>query len=311
MSDPRITVEARALKTRHGVIRRSDALAAGMNQRQIARRVAKRQWIPGPARGVYVLASVEAQPLTRLAAAVEGCAAVAWGPSALALWGLRAFPRTPVVATGVQLHEARGLEIRAIAGLGGLPLVKRSGIPTASLELAVVSVAYLISERSLNDLFDRVIRDRLSTWERLEPVIANYRRQGRAGSAMLGRIAEDRSIGGAVPLSIWSRDVADLLVGAGFDGPAMEWRVCTANGQLIAQVDLAYPGSRYAIELDSVAFHLNREAFVGDRRRDAALARVGWLVRRFTWEQFRDEPELMLATIRADLAARQPLNRTG
>ncbi|MEZ5340805.1 MAG: DUF559 domain-containing protein [Acidimicrobiales bacterium] len=75
-------------------------------------------------------------------------------------------------------------------------------------------------------------------------------------------------------------------------------------GALVAQVDLAYPSAKYAIELDSVAYHLNREAFIEDRRRDAALARVGWLVRRFTWEQFRNEPELVLATIRADLAPR-------
>ncbi|MEZ5340860.1 MAG: hypothetical protein R2706_05260 [Acidimicrobiales bacterium] len=183
MDQKRAAIEANAIENQHGVVRRTDALAGGLNPRQIGRRVERRQWLVGPGLGVYVLAEAANDPLTRLAAAAMGCEAAAWGPSALALWGLRPFPQTPVVATASQLHETIGVEVRSIAALGQLPLVERRGIPTASLELAVISLAYLISERSLHDLIDQVIRDRLTTWEQLERVIVRYRRRWRSAHA--------------------------------------------------------------------------------------------------------------------------------
>ena len=248
-------------------------------------------------------------PIARLASATVGLEAVAWANSALAMWGLATFPTIPVVATSTQLRDPRGVEVRAVAALESLPITEHRGLALASLELSVASMADELTERSLQDLIDQVIRDRRTTWEHLEPVIHQFRRRGRAGSAMLGRIALERSGEGLVPLSIWSRDVKRLLVDNGFEIPVMEHRVCSAAGALVAQVDLAYPDAEYAIELDSVAFHLNREAFLEDRRRDSALARAGWLSRRFTWAQFHEEPDLLLATVRADLASRQHLAR--
>lgn len=304
MYEPRSMVEAQA-RSNNGVIRRVDALAVGMTVAQVDRRVRRGQWRKGCGPATYLLAEMADDPFAQLASAVVGHDAVGWGASALAVWGLGQYPTRPIVALPVQLRRAAGAEIRSVAALGALPITSHSGIAVASLELTVTSMASERSDRGMHDLVDRVIREQRTTWACLAGVFALYRRRGRPGSGTITRLLEERSGKGNVPLSIWSRDVKKLLIDAGFNAPEMEWRVCDEDGRLVAQVDLAYPTAKYAIELDSVAFHLNREAFVEDRRRDAALARVGWLGRRFTWDQFRDERDLVLATIRADLASRQ------
>ena len=82
--------------------------------------------------------------------------------------------------------------------------------------------------------------------------------------------------------------VADLLVESGLDRPVMEHRVYGVNGTFIAQVDLAYPDCRVAIELDSKRWHLNRVSFDEDPERRNRLDRGGL-----------DRPQLHLEPLRA------------
>ena len=91
--------------------------------------------------------------------------------------------------------------------------------------------------------------------------------------------------------------VADLLVEAGLDRPVMEHRICDQTGDLVAQVDLAYPNRRLAIELDSKQWHLNSVSFERDPRRRNALMVVGWTVLTFTWSDYVDHPGRLCATV--------------
>jgi very-short-patch-repair endonuclease len=69
----------------------------------------------------------------------------------------------------------------------------------------------------------------------------------------------------------------------------------------VGRVDLMI-GDRLIIEFDGWEFHRSREAFERDRRRDAELARRGYIVLRFTHRQVTREWHWVLATIRACLA---------
>ena len=91
--------------------------------------------------------------------------------------------------------------------------------------------------------------------------------------------------------------VAGLLGGAGLPRPVFEHRVTAPDGSLIAQVDLAYPAERLAIELDSVRWHFNLESFVADPRRRNQLSVVGWTVLTFTWDDYAKRPEALCATV--------------
>ena len=91
--------------------------------------------------------------------------------------------------------------------------------------------------------------------------------------------------------------VEDLLVDAGLARPRLEYRICDSGGTLLAQVDLAYPARRVAIELDSVRYHLNRESFVADPRRRNRLALAGWTVLSFTWDDYSNHPDALCEAV--------------
>ncbi len=298
--ETRALVERHALATRHGVILRSDAIAAGMNRAQIDRRVRRGHWVSGAVRGSCVLASHADDPLAKLTAATVGLGAVAWARSALALWGLAEYPKHPEVVSAKQ-RKCADVSITWVRKFEALRTIHRKKIATVSLELGLASVASSCTQRDLNELLDETLRRRLSTWPRIEAVWCDFAGQGRSGSALLEQVIKDRSADMAVPLSQWSRDFAAKLVASGLPRPQMECRVGDGCGQFVAQVDLAYPEFRYAIELDSVAYHLNSEAFEVDRRRDADLARQGWSVGRFTWNQYTTGWDQVVATVTSQI----------
>ena len=91
--------------------------------------------------------------------------------------------------------------------------------------------------------------------------------------------------------------VAELLTGAGLDYPVLEYRVYDAHGVFVAQVDLAYPVHRVAIELDSARWHDNRVSFVEDRRRRNEITLAGWDVLNFAWNDYADRPRTLCDTV--------------
>lgn len=298
-SDTRIAVERSAIED-HGAFLRRDAQIAGMSKGQIDRRVRRGQWLSGPTRTTLVVAAQDAGPLTWLRAANLGLSALAWGSSALALHGLGQHPETPTIASPRRTRCSVYSTV-AIADLSIIPSTRRLGIRTVTLESALASMAASLKRPGFEDIVDEALRQRLTTWSRLEASFERFALRGRKGSRLLHTIIADRSTDSVVPLSVWSREVATRLQRSGLPRPLMEHRVLDSRYGLIAQVDLAYVDNKVAIELDSVGFHLNRAAFETDRRRDANLARHGWRVLRFTWAQCADDWRWVTETIRAQI----------
>ncbi len=226
--------------------------------------------------------------------------ALAWGRSALALWNPADHPAKPSVAISKRA-QGSNIDIVSLRDLDDLHHTTRQGIATVSLDVAIATTANSSTQQSLDNLIDEALRQSLTSWPRIEAAFLAFSRQGRAGSGLLRTVLAERSESSAVPLSAWSRDFANKLASSGLARPEMEHRVLAADGSLIAQVDLGYPEHHYAIELDSIQFHLNRSAFETDRRRDANLAQVGWRVSRFTWSQFRYDWDWVISTITSQL----------
>jgi very-short-patch-repair endonuclease len=57
------------------------------------------------------------------------------------------------------------------------------------------------------------------------------------------------------------------------------------------------------VEVDGYAFHSSRSSFERDRRKDLELSAAGYRVLRVTWRQINEEPEALVATLAAALAA--------
>jgi hypothetical protein len=69
----------------------------------------------------------------------------------------------------------------------------------------------------------------------------------------------------------------------------------------VGWVDLLVEG-RLVVEIDGFAYHSDAKQFAADRRRDAALVGMGYLVLRFTWLDAVTRPEYVVAMVRAALA---------
>jgi very-short-patch-repair endonuclease len=66
-------------------------------------------------------------------------------------------------------------------------------------------------------------------------------------------------------------------------------------------VDFLWRSERFVLEADGYHAHRGATAFESDRRRDTALATLGYEVRRVTWDQVANSPASVAAMLRARL----------
>ena len=299
------------MRQQHGIISRSQAMSYGMTSAQIVHRTNTRQWVRA-APGVYRHASSEA---TRMASLLALCLAhKAWAShrSAAAVWGIVGYPldryelvvaarRTPIIR-GAKVHTSSQMDLAR-------PMV-RQAIPCTGLARTVLDLASVVNRKRLDHTIDSLLRDRRLRLSDLYDVLVLHARRGRDGCAALRAALDARLDDGSVPLSEWSRMVSDLLVNAGIAAPVMEHQVLGPDGRLVAQVDLAYPDRRLAIELDSVRWHHNLDSFGSDRQRRNRLLLTGWNVLNFTWDDYARRPDELCTQVAAAInSTRRNLQR--
>jgi very-short-patch-repair endonuclease len=96
--------------------------------------------------------------------------------------------------------------------------------------------------------------------------------------------------------SVAERQLVAMLRESGATG----WhRAFPAAGYLI---DVAFPASRVAIEVDGWAWHMDAERSQADMRRMNALARNGWRILRYTWHDLSKRQRAVLAEIAHEVA---------
>lgn len=292
------------MRDQHGVISFRQALAAGLTRGQIRQAVCSGRWLR-VAHGVYRHAAVPSSPRSRLLTACIVHKGLASHASAAAMHGIDGFKlRRLEVSAGrgyraampqVTLHQSTQMHLAR-------PVV-RDSIPCTGVARTVLDLAAVLSRKRLDRAIDAVLRDRRLRPSDLHYVLMSHASRGRNGCAALRSALAARFGDDPVPLSEWSRMVAELLVDAGHEYPALEHRIHDASGAFVAQVDLAYPSHRLAIELDSRRWHLNSESFVNDRRRRNQVVLAGWTMLNFTWDDYAQRRVELCAEVSAALAA--------
>ena len=290
------------MKRQHGLVSRAQALADGLTEAHITYRLRAGKWV-ADARGVYRHAAVPATALSRLLAACLTYDALASHRSAAALFGVDGYKlgRVEIVVPSGRGLSVDGVTVHESTQMGLVRRTERRGVPCTGLPRTVLDLAAVVPRKRLDRTIDAVLRDRQLRPSDLYGVLALHARRGRNGCGALRGSLDARLGDDPVPLSEWSRMVQDLLVDAGLGLSRLEYRICRADGSLIAQVDLAYPHHRLAIELDSVRYHLNRESFVDDPRRRNRLMVAGWTVLSFTWDDYINRPADLCSTVAAAL----------
>ena len=292
------------MRQQYGLISRRQALADGMTAHQINDRVRTGRWMVA-GRGVYRHAVWPETPLSRLLA---GCmAANAWAShrSAAALHGIDGYEldRVELVVPWARRPQIKGAKLHRTTQMDLAKPVVRKGIPCTALDRTVLDLAAVVDRKRLDHTIDAVLRDGLLRPSDLYAVLVAHSRRGRTGCGAFRDALDERCGDDPVPLSAWSRMMVDLLLDAGLDRPAMEYRICGSGGEFVAQVDLAYPECRVAIELDSKRWHLNSVSFERDPRRRNALTVVGWTVLTFTWSDYTKRPGQVCTTVATVCAA--------
>lgn len=287
---------------RYGVISRREAIKLGMSADQINRRRRSGEWLE-VAPHVYRHAAAPDLWSGRVRSAVLSVDGLASHRAAAALWRIDGFSENiveVVVAEGRQKRRSNFTVHRSkhfdLAGA-----TTRRGLPVTGAARTVLDVAAVVGRNRLETTVDAALRQRLVTWQSLFSVVVRHSARGRDGCGRLRRVLDDR-YGEVIPDSLWNRRVGLLLTDAGLPRPVYEYEVRDGKA-FVARVDLAYPNLRLAIECDSAAFHLNSRAFVADPRRKNRLLNLGWRVLSFTWEDYADEPQQLVATVRTAIAA--------
>ena len=257
------------------------------------RRVRARAWeLLHP--GVYLVGGHRYTDEVRIRAAwlwAGGAPAMVSGPAA-AYW-YRMLDRAPAV---VELTVPRHRHLRPRPGtavvrrdLSPADLVTDRHLDLTAEPLTALETALVVSEGSA--FLDRALQRRV----RFPTLYRAYcRNLGRRGSGAAGRMitaAADRADSAA------ERLLVRLLRDAGITGwvlghPFGPWRI-----------DLAFPASKLAIEVDGWAWHVDVERFRNDRRKGNAVGRAGWDLLRYTWHDLDGRPADCVREIAESLPA--------
>ena len=91
------------------------------------------------------------------------------------------------------------------------------------------------------------------------------------------------------------------MIDGGLPIPELQYEVVDGNGEL-RRLDFAWPDQRVAVEYDGMDWHSGPEAMKRDRRRQAALADVEWVVLAIVFEDVRYRPWEFVGRIDAQLS---------
>ena len=255
----------------------------------------------GVLRHVVVPRSQEGDLLRYVLAAGSG--AVASHRSAAALWGIedvRSDKPELTVPRGKRVRR-RGAIVHESTDLDRMDVVVRNGVPTTDLPRTILDLARTLDDRALALAVQWCRRERGLSWAQVAGVLRRHARRGRPGIRRLRRVIASEAHRDEVSDSTFEELVIALVLEHGLPEPVLHHRAHLGGHDL--EIDLAYPRLKVAIELDG-GDHMKPTVFRSDRRRQNAVVLDGWLILRFTWDDFCKHPGRIVEEIRVAIEAR-------
>jgi predicted transcriptional regulator of viral defense system len=293
---------ARIAGRQHGVVTRRQLEAIGIRGTSVERRVASGRLVR-LYRGVFAVGHVQRTRETRWIAAVMACGrgAVLSHLDAAVLWKIYTTKGTTIHVTtttrstrtlpGIRVHRARKLDPADVT--------KKDGIPVTTVARTLVDLTDLLP----TDRLLRAIREAeyLKLLDEDSLIAAVRRANGRKRLSEL-TTAMARHTPGQIVREELEHRFLELVHAAGLPDPTTNAKVNTRLRTY--EVDCLWQHEGVAVELDGRAAHARAAAFEEDRARDAALTATGLRPLRFTWRRVTEEPEDVLAELKATLSGR-------
>jgi len=288
-----------------GVFTRAHAAAIGVDRRRLNRAAAAglvRQLHPQVFQ--FVAASATARSAIR-AAVWQVAEARASHESALLLHGVERIPfAVAVTVPSGGTHCTEGIRVHRASDLHESHLDVVDGIPTTTIERAVVDVATVFSPSRLGVLIDDLtITRRMTSVGAISSVLWQVNRRGRAHVARLAPLLDARGPSEPAPRSRLERRVDDLLARSSLPRPLPEHPL-PSSGRYEGFVDRAWPDAMLILEVDGRAWHAREASMARDRARDREASLHGWLTLRVLDDEVGACPREVLADITATHAMR-------
>lgn len=290
-----LAAATRVASLQYGVLSTAQLHQLGCSRRQVARRLASGEWVAAHPGVLVVAGTTPSFEADLKAATLAAGGTVASHRSAARLFGLDGFAEAPVEVlvprprhprlTGVVVHTTGHLPPEHVTVHRGIPVTT---VPRTLCDLgAVVEPDRL--ERALDDAIRRGLA--LMDLQRLALDTGDV-----AGVRALQRLLARPERAGRVPDSIFERLVERLLAAAALPPFVRQHEVRDERGRLVARVDLAFPVVQVAVEAHSDAWHHGARRGERDRRRDRALAALGWERIYLSWAETH-HPEEAVASV--------------
>lgn len=235
----------------------------------------------------------------------DAAAALAWagensalsGASAATARGFHGFPRqSPIDISTVHARRSptSWVRVRRVDGALDPEIEEFGGLYVASRRRMLLELAGDNHPRTEPTL-DQCLREHPQDLRLLWNLLESPAYWGRRGIRILGDYVRARTPGVAPTDSDLEVMMLRILRRRKLPRPVGQYEVLLPFSPV--HLDLAYPERLLGIECDSRGWHLNSKAFERDRQRDIELARLGWLVLRFTWSMMKFQPEWVADTV--------------
>jgi very-short-patch-repair endonuclease len=280
---------ARLAGESHGVVTRQELLSAGLTRNEIQHRMTAGALIPIH-RGVFRVGHSAPSPEARYLAAVKVCGggALLAGRAAAHLLHLLSRPSSlPEVLTTHRTNPT-GVKVTRCRLIDARDRTSWHGIPVTNVPRTIVDLAALLPPPDLARAFhEAAIRHRVKP-ESVERVLA--RRHNWPGARELRRVLR-----GDEPVTL-SRLESAFIAAVRRSRLPLPRTNTPAGGH---RVDCRWPAHRLTVELDGFRYHGTRHAWERGRQREREARARGDEFRRYTWFDVAEEPEPMLADLRA------------
>ena len=282
----------------HGVVAVAQAHGLGASRAELRRRRASADWEAPTPRTLRLAGSTRTYRQRCMIAVLDaGPGACLSRTAAAALWRLPGFPTGPTEVSRVRGTTRRpgSHEVRL---LPEHHQTMAHGVPVTTPACTIFDLAGVLHPGRTERAFDNALARGLTTVGAVRAVAAELCTSGRAGSALMRRLLEEREDGYVAPESGLEARFLSIVQAAGLPLPLRQRDLCGEDW--IGRVDFLYPDTRLVVEIDSALHHSTLSDEAVDADRDRALHEAGYRVVRIgeqlVWHRPQEVVRRLLAS---------------
>lgn len=272
-----------------GIIRRDQAMAAGLADSTVASKVYRKQWIRMLPR-VYAVGVEHTAPTARVRATAlwAGDDAVITGTAAAWWWGLledAPHSVTVVVPPKRRMSPIKGINVLR-ASLDELEVDQHRRLRVTS----PAATCLYLARNGQPDLLESALRQGLGADLLDETLELGRHRRGQVGARRSRERVRDN------PWSAPESSLHRLLRDSGITGWTANPRLQLADGA--RHPDVLFAEVKLIVEIDGTRYHRTPEQIANDLRRQNAFVDECYTILRFTPAEIADEPDRVVTLVR-------------